>query len=371
MPRKHREPRAVTLEFDRKQHKDAKDFHLDISAVTQFGDDLWVGSDELTSVERLSALGNGRFGQHAAFSLADYLDLPAGESEEIDIEGLAVEGHYLWVVGSHSLKREKAAKADSPKKAIKRLSRMVRETNRYLLARIPIVKDPDTGATRLFKTCVDPDHPKRRLTAAQVFGTGRTNMLIDALRDDPHLERFLSVPCKENGLDIEGLAVRGDRIFLGLRGPVLRGWAMVLEVEVEPVSDHLLSLERIGPHGAQYRKHVLDLGGLGVRELCEDGDDVLVLAGPTMDLDGHVVVLRWKNGLVAKKQQIVKRQDLEPVLEFRFDHRQPLGTNHPEGIALFREDGRRRSLLVTYDSPAPAKQRGPSRIQADVFALGG
>src|SRR5918999_1164596 len=27
-------------------------------------------------------------------------------------------------------------------------------------------------------------------------------------------------------IDIEGLAVSGERVFLGLRGPVLRGWAV-------------------------------------------------------------------------------------------------------------------------------------------------
>ncbi len=41
------------------------------------------------------------------------------------------------------------------------------------------------------------------------------------------------IPGKDNGFDIEGLAVREDRLLLGLRGPVLRGHAFVLELSLE------------------------------------------------------------------------------------------------------------------------------------------
>jgi hypothetical protein len=48
---------------------------------------------------------------------------------------------------------------------------------------------------------------------------------MDALADDPHLGFFVGamIPGKENGFDVEGLAFYQNRIFLGLRGPVLRG----------------------------------------------------------------------------------------------------------------------------------------------------
>ena len=49
----------------------------------------------------------------------------------------------------------------------------------------------------------------------------------------------------------------------------------------------MLRLREIGSHGLPYRKHLLELGGLGIRDLCVDGDDLLILAGPTMDLDGQ------------------------------------------------------------------------------------
>ena len=358
--------RPLALEFDRSKHKHVGDFQANISAVAQAGDDLWLGSDELTSVERLSRKGPDRFGHHTVFNLADYVKLPAGGKEEVDVEGLAVDGGYLWIAGSHSLKRAKADPSKHPEDAIERLARMVRETNRFLLARIPLVKDPKTGRTTLHRDFSDPGHPKRRLSAAQLVGSGQSNSLVDALREDPHLGRFLSIPCKENGFDIEGLEAHGDRVFLGLRGPVLGGWAVVLEIEVEPVAPHLLGLKRIGTRGAVYRKHFLDLRGLGVRELCREGKDLLVLAGPTMALDGNVVVFRWKKALKAKKEQVVPRDDLKRVLRFRFHTDRKPGTNHAEGITLYEDGSDQRALLVTYDSPGPGKQHGAT-IEADVF----
>lgn len=108
------------------------------------------------------------------------------------------------------------------------------------------------------------------------------------MASDKHLPSSLSLPGKDNGFDIEGLAVVGDRIFIGLRGPVLRGWAVI--VEIEPKEDEgnvsQLKLKKIGRDDRPYRKHFLQLNGLGVRDLCVQHSDLLLLAGPTMDLDG-------------------------------------------------------------------------------------
>ena len=91
----------------------------------------------------------------------------------------------------------------------------------------------------------------------------------DVLTDDPHLAPFLSLPAKENGFDIEGLAVQPSEshwtVFLGLRGPVLAGFALVLE----------LKLSRDGPKlrlnkqedKSLYLKHAVALRGLGIRDL--------------------------------------------------------------------------------------------------------
>jgi hypothetical protein len=337
-----------------------------MSAITAIRNDLWLASDESCSLERLSRLDKSTYGKHCSICLDEFLDLPAATAEEIDIEGLDFDGRYLWVTGSHSLKRAKPKEQGTDKDSIQQLSEMVRETNRFMLARIPVVVDSSSGRTKLVKSMQDPDAPGKSRTAAQLFGTGHENMLTAALRLDSHLGRFLSIPCKENGFDIEGVAMVRGRLFLGLRGPVLGGWAVMLELKLAEVSPYILRLAPISRDGGLYKKHFLDLCGLGIRDLCVDGEGLLILAGPTMDLDGHVVVYRWNDLPGRKKECIVRRKDLKRELEFRF-RRRDAGCDRAEGIARLPQ--RPGHLLVVYDSPSPRRLKKKTGLVADLFAL--
>jgi len=61
--------------------------------------------------------------------------------------------------------------------------------------------------------------------------------LLDALAQDPHLQAFINIPGKDNGFDIEGLAVPpAGQLFVGLHGPVMRGWAVALELRSKKTS---------------------------------------------------------------------------------------------------------------------------------------
>jgi hypothetical protein len=102
----------------------------------------------------------------------------------------------------------------------------------------------------------------------------------------------------------------------------------------------------------------MDLGGLGVRDLCPDGDSLLILAGPTMDLDGPVRIVRWRPGT---RQGVVPEGELETVIELPYG----VKCDHPEGLALL-DDGR---LMVVYDSPSPARITPAGGVLADVFTI--
>ena len=154
----------------------------------------------------------------------------------------------------------------------------------------------------------------------------------------------------------------GDRIFIGLRGPVLRGWAGILEVSVDAQDHFRLNLRDIGPQGRPYKKHFLDLGGLGVRDICVDSEDLLVLAGPTMNLDGPVVVYRWLGALESSEEQLVFAEDLERL----FTVPNGVGVDHAEGITLLSDPKR---LLIVYDSPGEERKISDRAIKADVFEL--
>ncbi|MNY49870.1 hypothetical protein D3C86_1853330 [compost metagenome] len=56
-------------------------------------------------------------------------------------------------------------------------------------------------------------------TAAQLNGNKVGNDLTAAIDEDHQLRGFLRIPGKDNGFNIEGLAVIGSRLLLGLRGP--------------------------------------------------------------------------------------------------------------------------------------------------------
>lgn len=205
---------------------------------------------------------------------------------------------------------------------------------------------------------------------ARLMGGDRGNVLTEALRFDPHLAPFLAIPSKDNGFDVEGLAVRGDRVLLGLRGPVLRGWAVVLELELEEVGTGLLGLRPIGDQGAPYRKHFLDLRGLGLRDMCLHGDDLLVLAGPTMDLDGPAGVYRWRDALGADAPSLLGKDDLEQLLEVPYGTGEHAAQDHPEGLCVFRESEQGEpALLVVYDAPDAHRTQGEAGVRADVFHL--
>lgn len=184
-------------------------------------------------------------------------------------------------------------------------------------------------------------------------------------KPDRHLSPWLALPGKDNGFDIEGLAVAGEKVFLGLRGPVLRGWAVVLELHLEDDGDSGLKLKKIGPNGRAYRKHFLGLGGLGVRDLCADGQDMLVLAGPPLTHDGPVRVFRWPEGVAKNQETVVWADELEKRA-LTIPH--GVGVDRAEGMTLV-PGGNPPSILVVYDAPAAERKVGDRTVRADIFGL--
>ncbi|BAY25223.1 hypothetical protein NIES2100_50290 [Calothrix sp. NIES-2100] len=320
---------------------------------------IWLGSDESSSIERLSLIENNKFADHQQFRVAEFIDLPAPEGEEIDIEGLAYADYYLWFVGSHSYKRQKPKSKYSDIKNIQRLATVRSESNRYILGRIPLVDG------KLCSSCPHPQNPNEQLSAAKLELTNQGNLLMTALANDPHLGFYIqaAIPGKDNGFDIEGISIDQNRIFLGLRGPVLRGWAVILEIELESSHLGLMTLKPIGEENKGYKKHFLWLNGLGIRDLCLNGEDLLILAGPTMDLDGPVEVYRWQAGVNLAENTLSYP---ELVQDIPYGNRE----DHAEGMTIFNDVAGKPSLLVVYDSPAKNRLLGDSTVIADVFALG-
>jgi hypothetical protein len=170
----------------------------------------FLGGDETIeatpTIERLVRDERGDYGGHESFRVSELFDLPedkpkGGRVEEIDIEGLAVAGGYLWLSGSHSSVRKKPL-GRSTVDDVARLARLEIGSNRLVLGCVPL--ETRSSASSLVQ--IDGDRRAARLQKD----------LRELLREDPHLGPFLTpvgsgrnaavLPGKDNGFDLEGLA---------------------------------------------------------------------------------------------------------------------------------------------------------------------
>jgi len=375
--------RKVAFEFG-----DAgQDIAKSLSALVCAGGSVFAGGDEGVKLARLEERDGGqRFELDTLIDLSKWFDLPkpppmdpTKKVKEIDLEGLAVdlESNVLWLVGSHSLKRGKAEGGVVTAKNLKELSEVKSDANRCFLG---CVRLRDEGG----KLQLSADGPKPSdERAAQLVGDETTNELLDEIRGDELFKRFCTagaaIPGKDNGVDIEGLACApGGRVLVGMRGPVLRGIAIVLElapmrVESPATKADRMRLTAIGAGGRKYRRHFLDLGGHGIRDLCWDDGDLLVLAGPTAGLDAPPVIFRWK----AAKEALGKASSDEEQFFWRAEGAlvvEPLGADwqqeepgvdHAETITFIGN----KQLAIGYDSPGTTRLRRPATVDVDILEL--
>ncbi len=159
----------------------------------------------------------------------------ARSGDEIDIEAIAAEGDNYYIIGSHGISKKEGEQ----------------QGNRYSLFRLSV--DRTTGR---------PGRPALVETAS----------LVNLLRADAVLGQYFGKPLQQRGVNIEGLAVRNGRLFVGLRGPNLEGNAFVLEIDAEDVFR--------GKSQPPYTLHKLSLGvGYGIREIVAAQSGFLIIAG--------------------------------------------------------------------------------------------
>ena len=158
------------------------------------------------------------------------------------------------------------------------------------------------------------------------------------MEQDPYLGPFTRIPSKENGVDIEGIAVKGETVFLGFRGPVLRdNYVPVMKFPFASPEDYAL--------------HFVELGGLGIRDMVEVSDGFLLLAGPVGDGPGSRLLSFWNGedtipGEDRRVKGAVELARIEAPMEAK-----------AEGLALLSEDDSSYTVLIVFDG----LQRGAPR----------
>jgi phosphohistidine phosphatase SixA len=286
----------------------------DLSAVDVLGDGRFavLGSDETNLVQVLERDAAGGY-----TVLPTAVVLNPGE-KELDIEGIAHDGHAVYVVGSHSAKRKKVephGQEDADRKHDKNRDRLE-------------VVEPAPERDCLYRFTLD---------ANGNASAPEASTLRPFLKDTSLFERFLAVPGKENGIDIEGLAFHDGKLYVGFRGPVLReGWAPVLRCkfvtpEVKKDDGELL---------------FVNLGGYGVRDLARGKDEFLILAGPAGEARSTFRLYSWDGeDCLPGKRTSGRQGKVTPLGDVP-----AVSKGKPEGITLLGEDATGYELLVVYDT---------------------
>ena len=340
------------LELGPSGDKDAEDLMQNLSSLAAHDGILWLGGDEGRSLYRLQRLGEHCYGDLRDVNLKDFALAGGKDSGESDIEGLALDGDRLWLVGSHSLRRRKHN--DDEGEPLGLHDEQSRNAHVLGCLRLDGEGMPVAGQRLAF----DASAPGDALTRA--------------LAHDPRIAPFLAIPSKDNGLDVEGIAARGERVLVGLRGPVLRGIALVLDLRLGGLAGDspILTL-------ASRRFRYLQLSGLAVRDLAvvPGSDDLLMLAGPTMTLAGPCYIYRWRNALrpddSATPPPGIAVEEPEPLLWIRDGRpgRPGKGSDKPEGLEVQRKGGR-LIAWVAYDDPTAARGKGQGvRTRLDGFVV--
>jgi len=305
---------------------DEPDIRNNISAIAIKGQILVVGADEGADVLVFKRSGAFDYGEtaHLCIPLDGANCGDERKGEEIDIEGLAWGKKYLYVIGSHSRARKSVKEDKSRKENRERLEALKIEPTREQLFRLEL---DERGAL------VEGSEIKR-ISLRNLFFNHRI------------LSLFQNISSKENGIDIEGLAVKEvdgeDRLYVGFRGPVLRGnHALVLVLEFKGGKFKESKLK----HELRY----VNLGGRGVRGMTElNAGGFLLLGGPVGDSEIGAEQSRYQVFLWDGEEDDVLGVSRKPLCDVPV----PKG-GKAEGIELLNKDRSATEeyrFAVVYDS---------------------
>jgi hypothetical protein len=236
---------------------------------------------------------------------------------ELDAEGVAYADGFFYVIGSHGRARheddaDKEAKNDAKAAATRKVFRIAFPADAVDLASGTLREDPV-------------------ITASAALAT--------ILEQDPVVAPSFDRPLEKGGLTIEGVAVRGDSLYAGLRGPVLDdGSAVIARVPLAAVFDG-------APGAATLFRLALDKDTQrdprGIRDLTLFGDGFLLIAGPEQDPPKKHPIARGDYALYSWTEDAapVKRLDLQPYGK----------TDKPEALLVLDADAEKARALLMFD----------------------
>jgi hypothetical protein len=271
----------------------------DVSGAAFVGDLLLLVSNESAHVEVLKKDGPGyKVGPPVALEKRK----SGAKEHHFDLEAVAADGDTVYAVGSHGRVRVKPGE-------------------------VALAPHRD----QLFRFTLKPDG-----TAGEV----KSVSLRPAIEASATLKPFAALPGKEGGVNIEGLAARDGKLFVGFRSPVL-------EDDLVPVM--VTTFDK--PEANELR--FVRLGGRGVRDLAAVRDGFLILAGPANDEAHGFQIYLWDGADGAPGANPTGKCEL--LCKVPHEEKE-----HPEGLAVIKEDATAYELLIVCDGP---KNGSPTRYR--------
>ena len=251
--------------------------------------------------------------------------------EELDAEGAATDGRYFYVTGSHSAKRNDCASNPGSRHVIRfRLDPATGRAARSPAGSGALVDYADTG--RLWAIMQAQPGLAAHVGERKCLGA-----------EPPDKAPALA---GQQGVNIEGLAVQGGRLYFGFRGPALHGTAQVLAVDADALFD---------PQAARDPKPALTRLALGpnrgIRDMVAVKSGFLLLAGPddSPASQGAGWTVAWWDGQSAAEGRVVQPRVLATLDLSRVKLRACDQEIKPEAITVLEETPAAYQLLVLSD----------------------
>jgi hypothetical protein len=172
-----------------------------------------------------------------------------------DGEGAAYDEDYFYITGSHGRSRN---------------SNNANESS-YVVFRFKV-----NGQTGM---------PDFDISEDDVVGIESSDKLRRVIREADTLRDYYDRRLSDNGANIEGIAVKGQRMYFGFRGPSVGGEAFILSVDVGGLFGD-----------GDLRSHVqpVALGAhTGIRDLASVRSGLLILSGPVNEQDVRPAVFHF------------------------------------------------------------------------------
>lgn len=262
----------------------------DISAIGFVGKYLLIGSDEGNTIQVLEPNR-----QKTQYQVVRNIELPIIKTvkAEVDIEGIAISGNTVYVVGSHSSNKKVEPNKKDNRKSIFRFN-----------------LNPETGEL-----------------ASEIARSS----LQKILEQDEVMSQFANIEHQKNGVNIEGIAIKNNLLYFGFRTPVLQ------DSYVPIIATDFQHMER----NDKYELYHVNLDGNGIRDLVAVEDGFLILADETGTDGNDYRVYFWSGNDISTENTV-------PAINFLSEIPAKKKTR-AEGLTILEETDSSYKVLVVYD----------------------